>query len=400
VDSQRLFAATELANHVVVKARSTSVAGPGGPEPPASSQFLNPRFLGLKGELSSVALPLEGGKVFRIYLGGEGVDQVAETALSITSPFFKVEEGSLRRESFGTSFPVISVDLKVAANVPFGDYSVRLQSTSGEIAYLTGGITIDPGVYSPALNPVDDPSFFVTQHYRDVLGREPDQDGLEYWVNQLEQCGKDVSCIRSQRLAIANAFFAEGEFQRTGSFIQGLYKTLGRRPTFDEFSNDRNMLTKNAGDIERKQLTLALEFVRRPEFSEKYSANLNAEEFVSTLLENWQKSAISSASDRAALRALFDGYDTGRAAILSKLLTNPSVVRADYNRTVVLMKYFAYFRRDPDDAGFNFWVNGLQTSSGRGTEPLRAVACSFLSSPEYRSRFGMLTTDSPSDCSR
>src|SRR5207248_3065136 len=40
----------------------------------------------------------------------------------------------------------------------------------------------DDGAPSTA-NPVDDPSFFVRQHYLDFLNREPDTAGLNFWVN-------------------------------------------------------------------------------------------------------------------------------------------------------------------------------------------------------------------------
>jgi hypothetical protein len=355
------------------------------------AQFLNPRFLGINGELSSIALPLEAGKSFKIYLGGEGVDQVSETAILINSPFFKVEPGSFSREYFESSFPVISVIVKVAANAPFGDYSIRLQSNSGEVAYLAGGITIDPGVYSNAVNPLEDPRFFVSQHYRDVLGRQPDSHGLEYWASQLEQCGSDLSCIRSRRLAISNAFFVEDEFQRTGSFVCGLYKVIGRRPSFEEFNADRKLMLETPGGIENKRQRLALEFVKRPEFIEKYSTKLTAEAFVNAVLsESLRKSGVDISAERAGLLSLFDNSVAGTAAVLTRVVISPAFVRAEYNRTFVLMQYFAYLRRDIDEAGYDFWVHTLQTRSIREADAFRTVACAFLNSAEYQSRFGMV----------
>lgn len=364
-------------------------------------QFLNPRFLGINGELSSVALPLEAGKSFRIYLGGEGVDQVPETAISINSPYFKVEPDSLNREQFGATFPVISFELRVAASTPFGDYSIRLQSNMGEVAYLPGGITIDPGVHASTVNPLDDPRFFVSQQYKDVLGRDPEPNGLEYWASQLEQCGSDGGCIRSRRLAISNAFFAEGEFQSTSSFVYGLYKAIGRRPVFDEFNKDRKLMLDAVGGIESKRQRLALDFVARPEFAGKYPARLTAEEFVNSLrAENLQKNGVDVLSERAALLALFDGSEAGRAAILSRLVASPVFVRAEYHRTFVLMQYFAYLRRDPDEAGYNFWVNALQNKLAREADAFRTVACAFLNSTEYQSRFGMVLSQTGSECTR
>jgi hypothetical protein len=47
-------------------------------------------------------------------------------------------------EEFGTPYPVISFKIAVAPNAPPGEYSIRLQSPSGELAYLAGALTIDP----------------------------------------------------------------------------------------------------------------------------------------------------------------------------------------------------------------------------------------------------------------
>ena len=50
------------------------------------------------------------------------------------------------------------------------------------------------------------------------------------------------------------------------------------------------------------------------------------------------------------------------------------------------MEYFGYLRRDPDTAGFNFWLNKLNAAGGnfQNAEMVKA----FLGSSEYRQRFG------------
>ena len=58
---------------------------------------------------------------------------------------------------------MISVEVQVAPNAPFGDYTIRLQSNSGETAFVPGAITIDPRATAIA-NPVDDSRFFINQH--------------------------------------------------------------------------------------------------------------------------------------------------------------------------------------------------------------------------------------------
>lgn len=104
---------------------------------------IHPRLIGLNGELSTIALPIEAGKTFTIYVGGEGVDQIGATDISISSPFIKVLPDTLSLQEFGTPYPVISFEVAVAPSAPAGDYSIRLRASTGEIAFLPGVITID-----------------------------------------------------------------------------------------------------------------------------------------------------------------------------------------------------------------------------------------------------------------
>jgi hypothetical protein len=104
---------------------------------------LKPQVIGMNGELSTTPLPLKAGKTFRIYVGGEGIDQIPAAGISISSPLITVSAGSLQPEEFDTPYPVISFEVTVPANVQTGDYSIRLQSGGGEFSYLAGAITIE-----------------------------------------------------------------------------------------------------------------------------------------------------------------------------------------------------------------------------------------------------------------
>jgi predicted Zn-dependent protease len=112
--------------------------------PPQNSlPVLNPRFIGINGELSSVPVPLEPGKKLTLYIGGEGVDQIPGSGLVLSSPFITVDPASLTLQQYPSATPVISFEISVAANIPPGDYTIRLQSNSGELAYLVGGVTVN-----------------------------------------------------------------------------------------------------------------------------------------------------------------------------------------------------------------------------------------------------------------
>jgi len=105
---------------------------------------IRPRLIGMNGELSTAALPLEPGDTVTVYVGGEGLEQIMTNGISVSSPFISVEPDSLSAEEFDTPYPVISFEITVARNAPAGEYSIRLQSPSGEFAYLAGALTIDP----------------------------------------------------------------------------------------------------------------------------------------------------------------------------------------------------------------------------------------------------------------
>jgi hypothetical protein len=105
---------------------------------------LNPRVIGMNGELSTTALPLFPGETVTVYVGGYGLDQILANGISVNSPFMTVDPASLASEEFETDYPVISFKITVAPNAPPGEYSIRLQSPSGEFAYLAGALTIDP----------------------------------------------------------------------------------------------------------------------------------------------------------------------------------------------------------------------------------------------------------------
>jgi hypothetical protein len=107
---------------------------------------LKPEVIGMNGELSTTALPLEAGRTFTVYVGGEGLDQVLANGISISSPFITVNQDTLMEEDFDTPYPVISFEVTVAPNTPPGEYSIRLQLSSGELAYLPGALTIDPEI--------------------------------------------------------------------------------------------------------------------------------------------------------------------------------------------------------------------------------------------------------------
>lgn len=392
------FRSFELVNQVAVKA---DVATPVNSNlvPPQISA-LNPKVIGLNAELSTVALPLAPGKRVKIFLGGEGVDQVPGTSIAVSSPFFTIDPATLAREQMNTPFPVVSIELQVAPNAPFGDYTIRLQSNSGETAYVPGAITIDPGVLSAASNPVDDVRFFIAQQYADLTGREPEQSVLDKLSLQLLQCNNRAECLRARRVEISTNLLVENELPATGVFLYGLYSTtLGRSPRLSEYETDRAAISNHKGDVDAVRLALANAFVERQEFKQKFPATMRGAEFVDTLIASLvQKTGVDLSNERSALIALVDDPANGRPAVLARVAADQRVADAHYNQALVLFQYFTYLRRNPDEAGYATWVNTLKSKPLRDPEAARSLVCNFVNSAEYQNRFGMITTHSNRDC--
>jgi hypothetical protein len=117
--------------------------------PHNSPRSLQARFLGANGELSTVALVVTAGSKLTVFIEGPAVDQVPSSGFVISSPSITIDASSLTLQQTRGSAPVVSFELMVAENVAPGDYTIRLQSNSGELAYLVGAITVEPAASLP-----------------------------------------------------------------------------------------------------------------------------------------------------------------------------------------------------------------------------------------------------------
>lgn len=108
------------------------------------SAAFKPQVFGSQGHLSTIAIPLTQGRRYTIFVGGQGVDQIEGRGIQVTSPFIKVNPATLTLQT-GVDYqhPIISFDVEVAPEALLGDYSIRLESKTGEVAYISGGLTID-----------------------------------------------------------------------------------------------------------------------------------------------------------------------------------------------------------------------------------------------------------------
>ncbi|HLM03383.1 MAG TPA: matrixin family metalloprotease [Pyrinomonadaceae bacterium] len=102
----------------------------------------SPKYIGLNGQISNIPVPVNGGKSFEIYLGGENLNP-NELIVSTNSPFIKVSRTATAAQDFGDEISVLRFEISVSPNAPPGEYSLRVQKNNGEIAYFIGGVISD-----------------------------------------------------------------------------------------------------------------------------------------------------------------------------------------------------------------------------------------------------------------
>jgi N-acetylneuraminic acid mutarotase len=261
----------------------------------------------------------------------------------------------------------------------------------------------------PTGNPIDDPQFFIRQHYRDFLNREPDAGGLAYWTSRITECGSDTRCIHERRIGVSAAFFVEMEFQETGYYVDRFYQaSFGRQPNYSEFTSDRGKVI-GGSNLEANKQAFADEWVQRPAFVAAYPITLSNTEVVNKLFDSaGLTSSIYDALRQQEILAMNAGRS--RALVLRDVIEIPdfknipdandprySELRqvSQYNPAFVLMQYFGYLRRNVDPAGYAFW---LDVVNNREPNNYRAMVCAFITSQEYQLRFGSAVTHSNADC--
>jgi len=238
-------------------------------------------------------------------------------------------------------------------------------------------------------NVIDTADYFVRQQYLDFLGREPDESGFNFWSDQIRACGADADCAERRAINVSAAYFLSIEFQQTGGLVDGLYRaSYDRRPQYAEFMPDTAAVARNvivgqgnwAQTLDANKQAFVDAWVSRPAFRAAYDGLSNTA-YVDSLLAH-------SSGFNGDRTALVNGLNSGaltRATALKEIAENDGFASAKRNAMFVMMEYFGYLRREPDEAGYNFWLQKLNQHNGNFEQAEMVKA--FIVSSEYRDRF-------------
>ena len=224
---------------------------------------------------------------------------------------------------------------------------------------------------------------FAQRFYAEVLGRQPDNAGLDSWTNALTSRTKTGADV-------ANGFIFSQEFinkhTSDDAFMTTLYKAFfNRNPDPDGFAYWK---TKLAEGMSREEVSHG--FIYSSEF-----ANLSSEygiqayegaAFSSVALDNFVKRFYSVILGRDAdagglaywTGLLSTGAGTG-AEIAKGFIFSPEYnIESKTNTQYLNDLYSAFFDRAADTAGFDGWMTQLNSGTSRAE-----VLDGFLGSQEF-----------------
>ena len=262
---------------------------------------------------------------------------------------------------------------------------------------LLSGIFNTSGRSGGSGNDIDDSRYFVEQQYRDFFDREADDSGLDFWERQITNCGSDSNCIMGARVNTSGAFFLSIEFQETGYLLYRFNKaSFGMMPRRNDFLVEMQAIAQGVvvgmtgweQKLEENKRAATERWASRQDFRGRFDSLTNRQ-FVNELFAN--AGVTPSLQERESLISGLDLGSETRGSVLRRVSENSQFSKKERNPAFVLMQYFGYLHRNPDEgpdndlSGFSFWLRKLDDHGGDFHEAEMVKA--FIVAGEYRSRF-------------
>ncbi|MCJ7833806.1 DUF4214 domain-containing protein [Cuneatibacter sp. NSJ-177] len=246
-------------------------------------------------------------------------------------------------------------------------------------------------------NPTDPVRQFVTRLYTDILGRNPDSVGLRDWYNRLTSHKETAAQV------VYGFVFSKEYLDRNVSnsdYIKMLYSTiLGRNPGNNEINYWLDYLT-NKG-VTRKYIFAG--FINSVEFGElcnqynvikgSYTSdetidrNPDVTAFVTRMYTVCLKRGANEKERTYWVEKLLNHSATGRNIVYGFFYSDEFKGKNLSNGDFVTSLYQTLFDRNPDTVGYNDWVGRLNRGVSRNS-----VVDGFVYSVEFNelcNRFGI-----------
>lgn len=100
------------------------------------------QYIGFNGQLSELAVPVNSGNSYTIYVGGKNLD-VKNIEIGFNSPYFTTSHDTITKLDYGLELSVVSFEVKVIPGTPAGEYSFFVKNKNDERDFMVGGLTVE-----------------------------------------------------------------------------------------------------------------------------------------------------------------------------------------------------------------------------------------------------------------
>jgi len=236
----------------------------------------------------------------------------------------------------------------------------------------------------------------ITGYYQTILGRAPDQAGLDFWAGEATRVRGLGADVREVFFAMSMAFFASSEYVGRNTsdtqYLTDLYRTFFNR------TPDASGLAYWQGELAASGSRSALlnSFLFSAEYSSQMTTLFGATSVRPeiTMAIDLFRGAFGRLPDSTGftywLDRIRDAQCQGAAAVATEVNfiagqffnSGEYLARARSDRDFTGDVYNAYLRRGPggDAAGFNYWTGQVAT---RGRDGVRAQ---FVPGAEFQGR--------------
>ena len=107
-----------------------------------NSKNFDIEYIGFNGQLSELAVPVNSGNSYLIYVGGKTLD-AENIEIGFNSPYLTATQNTITKLDYGKELSVVSFEVKIIPGTPSGEYSFFVKDKEGKIDYIVGGLTVE-----------------------------------------------------------------------------------------------------------------------------------------------------------------------------------------------------------------------------------------------------------------
>lgn len=218
---------------------------------------------------------------------------------------------------------------------------------------------------------------FIERLYQNILQREADSSGLNYWKNEIE---------KTSALSVARRFYKSKEFKSLNlsnkEFLQRSYKTFFDRDPDKE--GEEYWLKEMENGVLRMQVFYGFAFsLEFKNICEKYGVlQASSDDRLKAFVERFYNYIFKRDAGESEIdywfKALKNEEKTPKDVVKFFFFSNEFKSQNIDDREFVNRVYRTIMGREPDKEGENFWVNELKKGKNR-----KYVLDSFLDSKEF-----------------